>query len=289
LAAPEEWTMMRRSHLLGVCVVALMPALPMVGGAGDKGGKDKHDVLVAAMKFVKVPKGTFWMGGGSGTKPSKQVEIKADFELVAYTVTQEQWQAIMGSNPSTFSRQGRFKNKVKDIPDADLKRFPIENVSWNDCLAFLQKLNEQQQGKGWRYRLPTEAEWEYACRNAATSKEECSFDFYFDKPTNDLSSRQANFNGNYPAGKAAEGPWLGRPAKVGSYAPNKLGLYDMHGNVRQWCEGQSSGVLVRVDRGGSWFDSHDDCRASSRDAGLSDETRNETRGLRLARMPSGAK
>src|SRR5262249_43888811 len=154
----------------------------------------------------------------------------------AYTVAQEQWQAVMGTNPGYFSRSGGGKDKVKDIADADLKRFPVETVSWDDCQEFLKKLNEQHKGKGWLYRLPSEAEWEYACLNASTSKEDCSFDFYFDQHTNDLSSRQANFHGNFPAGKAEKGPYLGRSTKVGSYAPNKLGLYDMHGNVWQWCD-----------------------------------------------------
>ncbi len=86
------------------------------------------------------------------------------------------------------------------------------------------------------YRLPTEAAWEYACGGGATSEEECSFLFYLDKPINDLSSKQANFNGAIPFGKGEKGPNLGRPTKVGSYAPNKLGLCDMHGNVWQWCE-----------------------------------------------------
>ena len=84
--------------------------------------------------------------------------------------------------------------------------------------------------------MPSEAEWEYACRGGATSEEECSYHFYFAKPTNDLSSKEANFNGNFPFGKADKGPYLGRTTKVGSYAPNKVGLYDMHGNVWQWCE-----------------------------------------------------
>src|SRR5208283_3503076 len=113
----------------------------------------------------------------------------------------------------------------------DLKQFPVELVSCDDAQKFIKKLNEQEKGKGWLYRLPTEVEWEYACRGGATSEEECSYDFYFAKPTNDLSSKQANFDGTEPGGNADKGPYLGRPAKVGSYAPNKLGLYDMHGNL----------------------------------------------------------
>ena len=101
---------------------------------------------------------------------------------------------------------------------------------------FIKKLNEKERGSGWLYRLPTEAEWEYACRGGATSEEECSYHFYFAKPTNDLSSEQANFNGNYPFGKAPRGQYLARPTRVGAYPPNKLGLCDMHGNVWQWCE-----------------------------------------------------
>src|SRR5437868_1913084 len=103
----EELAMIRPSLLVSVLV--LVPALPLVGSGGDKGGKDKEDPLIAAMKFVKVPKGTFWMGWNTDNKKSKQVEIKQDFELAAYTVTQEQWQTIMGTNPSEFSRQGKSK------------------------------------------------------------------------------------------------------------------------------------------------------------------------------------
>jgi formylglycine-generating enzyme required for sulfatase activity len=131
--------------------------------------------------------------------------------------------------------------------------------------AFLKQLNEMQKGKGWLYRLPSEAEWEYACRNASTSKEDCSFDFYLDKPTNDLSSDQANFNGDFPAGNGKKGPKLGRPTKVGSYQPNKLGLYDMHGNVYQWCSDlwEANGTK-RVVRGGSWNLNAWDIRAAER-------------------------
>src|SRR5271155_727109 len=97
-------------------------------------------------------------------------------------------------------------SRSKKIADADLLQFPVETVSWEDVQTFIQKLNEREKlDTGWLYRLPTEEEWEYACRGAACSKEECSFHFYLDRPTNDLSPTQANFNGNFPAGSAAGG------------------------------------------------------------------------------------
>src|SRR5580704_16116031 len=148
--------------------------------------------------------------GWDGKKKGVKTEIKEDFEIAIHTVTQGQWQAVMGKNPSKFSRDGKGKDKVKDIPDEDLKQFPVESVSWNDAQEFIKKLNQREAGRGYVYRLPTEAEWEYACRGGATSEEECSYHFYLDKPTNDLSSKQANFNGDYPVGQAHKGPNLGR-------------------------------------------------------------------------------
>jgi formylglycine-generating enzyme required for sulfatase activity/serine/threonine protein kinase len=246
-----------------------------------------EDPLIRDMKFVKVPKGTFWMGWDSEQKQSKQVPIAEDFELAAYTVTQEQWEKVMGKNPSWFSRQGEGKEAVKHGSDADLKRFPVESVSWEDAQEFLKKLNEREKAGGWLYRLPTEAEWEYACRGGATSQEECSYDFYFEQPTNDLSSKQANFDGNVPAGKAEKGSNLNRPTKVGSYAPNKLGLYDMHGNVLQWCEDLLfEGGPDRVIRGGCWGSYGQSCRAALR-SGSTPANRYYALGLRVARVPSG--
>jgi formylglycine-generating enzyme required for sulfatase activity len=278
--------MRSRSYLLALAALLVVPVLPVLGVPG--GGKDKEDALIAAMKFVKVPKGTFWMGGGSVGPPTKRVEITEDFELAAYTVTQEEWQAVMGNNPSYFSRQGKGKDRVKDIADADLKRFPVETVSWNDVQEFLKKLNEQQKGKSRLYRLPTEMEWEYACRGASSSKEECFFDFYFDKPTNDLSSTQANFRGGFPAGKGAIGPTLDRPTKLGSYAPNKLGLYDMHGNMWQWCQDLSNPTDPgRVIRGGSWCDFVQCCRAAFHFVN-SQSLRSSSVGFRLARVTSAS-
>src|SRR5262249_39782942 len=142
-------------------------------------------------------------------------------------------------------------------------------------------------GSGWLYRLPTEEEWEYACRGGASSKEDCSFDFYFEQPTNDLSSKQANFNGNEPAGNAPKGEWLRRPTKVGSYQPNRLGSYDRHGNAWEWCEASFSGGsdrVFRVFRGGSWLDRS--CGAAWRN-GMAQSDVYCACGFRLARVPSG--
>jgi formylglycine-generating enzyme required for sulfatase activity len=258
---------------------------------GFRLARTKEDALIAAMKFVKVPKGTFWMGGGSAKPPTRQVEIKVDFELAAYTVTQEQWQAAMGNNPSWFSRTGQGKNRVKDVADADLKHFPVENVSWEDVQEFINKLNEREKGKGWLYRLPSEAEWEYACRNAASTKEDCSFDFYFAKGSNDLSSKEANFNGDGPAGQAEKGPNLGRPTMVGSFGPNKLGLCDMHGNVWQWCaDALDLKGMYRVRRGGSWSTKGQDCTAANRNAGAqSGGQAYRVVGFRVARVLAESK
>jgi formylglycine-generating enzyme required for sulfatase activity len=190
------------------------------------------------MTFVRLPKGTFYMGWGSfdspGTKGVK-TEIPEDFEIAVHDVTQGQWLTVMGENPSYFSRFGTGRKLVKDISDEELKLFPVETVSWDDAQEFIRKLNERNRASGWSYRLPTEAEWEYACRGGATSQKDCSYHFYFDKPTNDLSLEQVNFNGELSLGQAPQGKPLGRPTRVGAYPPNRLGLCDMHGNVWQWC------------------------------------------------------
>jgi formylglycine-generating enzyme required for sulfatase activity len=235
------------------------------------------------MTFVRLPKGTFYMGGGGG-KVGKKTEIKEDFEIAVHAVTQGQWQAVMGKNPSCFTRHGGGSALLKAISDEELKLFPVECVSWHDAQEFIKKLNEKERGRGYVYRLPTEAEWEYACRGGATSEEESSYHFYFAKPTNDLSSEQANFNGNFPFGKAPKGQHLQRPTRVGAYPPNKLGLCDMHGNVRQWCADVIPEGSCRVYRGGSWFNSGIYCQAAVR---LWDTPTAQypDLGFRLARVP----
>ncbi len=234
------------------------------------------------MTFVRLPKGSFYMGWDGKPGSAKETEIKEDFEIALHNVTQGQWEAIMGNNPSWFSRTNGGRNWVLDVSDEELKLFPVENVSWYDAQQFIKKLNEKERGRGYLYRMPSEAEWEYACRGGATSEEECSYHFYFDRPTNDLSSEKANFNGNEPFGKAPTGPWLTRPTRAGAYPSNRLGLCDMHGNVWQWTD--TARRSDRVDRGGSWRDSSRSCRAGERFE-LPPTVQGMNLGFRLARVP----
>jgi formylglycine-generating enzyme required for sulfatase activity/serine/threonine protein kinase len=235
------------------------------------------------MTFVHLPQGTFYKGW-DGAKKGVKTEIKQDFEIAVHDVTQGQWEAVMGNNPSHHSPQRARAGS--DISEEELRLFPVEMVSWDDAQAFIKKLNEMESGRGYLYRLPTEAEWEYACRGGATSEEECSYHFYFARPTNDLSSDQANFNGSLPVGNAPKGEYLERPTRVGAYPPNRLGLCDMHGNVWQWCDDavpEGSGKVSRVLKGGGWRYAGSLCRAASRDKNPP-SYRSNGRGFRLVRV-----
>jgi formylglycine-generating enzyme required for sulfatase activity len=215
------------------------------------------------MKFVLVPKGKSSLGGGGGKPGTKEVTIPRDYYLGVYEVTQEEWQIVMRENPSSFK-------------PVDQKRFPVEQVSWYDAQVFMKKLNDREKQPGWIYRLPTEIEWEYACRNGPMKDpSESAFDYYFDKPTNQILPTKANYHNEQG---------LKRTCKVGSYPPNRLGLYDMHGNVWEWCDdAQVNREVYRIIRGGSISAQFEGCRAANR-PDRPPESRQYDCGLRVARV-----
>jgi formylglycine-generating enzyme required for sulfatase activity len=211
-----------------------------------------------SLKTVLVPAGEFKMGGDEPPEqvarkcngveakaewfqeeqPQHQVKITKPFYMGVYVVTQAQYEAAMGVNPSNFKGESN----------------PVEQVSWNDTVEFCKKLSAKTRQT---VRLPTEAEWEYACRAGTTT------------PFNTgetISTDQANHNGNFTYGSGSKGEYRQKTVAVGSFAPNAWGLYDMHGNVWEWCQdwsgsypssemvdpaGPENGQL-RMLRGGSW-------------------------------------
>jgi len=214
------------------------------------------------MEFILVPSGFFMMGGdgNKNEKPVHQVIIKSPFFIGRYEVTQEQWQVVMDNNPSKFKGA---KN-------------PVENISWTECQDFIEKLKDKVPGL--QIRLPSEAQWEYACR-AGTTTEFCF--------------------GNYSFSLLGEYVWYkdnseGKTHPVGEKKSNAWGLYDMHGNVWEWCHdwfgnypsglvtdptGSSSGIN-RVIRGGSCKFSEWGCSSSYR-YGISSDKRWDDLGFRL--------
>jgi formylglycine-generating enzyme required for sulfatase activity len=217
------------------------------------------------MKLVLIPKGTFMMGsptseeGRVGNETQHDVTISKDYYLGVYEVTQAQYEKMMGKNPSRF--QG--DNLRGDSLRRDSTNHPVEQVSWEDAVDFCKKLSDLPEEKkaGRVYRLPTEAEWEYACR--AGSKTAYSFG-EGSKSLGDYAWFDQNSNRQtHPVGEKKANAW---------------GLYDMHGNVWEWCSdwyGQYPKGAVsdpvgtrdgspRVFRGGSWYDHFEYCRSARR-------------------------
>jgi formylglycine-generating enzyme required for sulfatase activity len=147
----------------------------------------------------------------------------------------------------------------------------VDNVSLVDCQEFLKRLNAKLNETGWEYRLPTPFEWEYACRGGPSpNKGDFGFDYYLDRPTNTIEDTEVN----------AVRSRLRRTCPVGSYAPNKLGLFDMHGNVAEWCPTPSGGPAVL---GGGWDSTTGHYRASSY-VGYQATVKLPANGLRVARV-----
>jgi len=220
------------------------------------------------MEFVWIPPGEFVMGSAASEAgrfddegPQHRVRISKGFWMGKYEVTQEQWEAAMGNNPSHFKNAGR--------------NAPVEMVSWEDCQQFLRRLNVRspvvgskagQRGRDVTFSLPTEAEWEYACRAGTTTK------YYTGNADADLG------RAGWHSGSSGNSGNVTHP--VGQKEPNSFGLFDMHGNVWEWCRdlyqknyyarsplsdprGPSSGGL-HVVRGGAWGNDARHCRSANR-------------------------
>ncbi|MCP4114726.1 MAG: SUMF1/EgtB/PvdO family nonheme iron enzyme [Desulfobacteraceae bacterium] len=213
------------------------------------------------MTFVSIHPGTFMMGsiedelgreGYGADETQHQVTLTSAYYLQTTEVTQGQWQAIMGSNPSTHSTSG--------------ENYPVETVTWNQAQEFISKLNQRGEGI---YALPTEAQWEYAARAGTSTPFHTG---------GCLLTDQANIGGPFPYGECPTRDGIYDLMPVASFPPNAWGLYDMHGNVSEWCQdvyGQYPSDAVgdpigpgegpsRVVRGGSWVDTPDSCRSAYR-------------------------
>lgn len=242
---------------------------------GTRAGQERDDNGLA-MKFCWCPAGQFTMGSPTD-EPDRfedegqtQVTLSRGFWLGKYEVTQGEWQKLMGTNPSSFSPAGANQEKVAG---QTTERFPVETVSWEAVTEFCKKLTDQERKAGrlqpgWEYRLPTEAQWEYACRGGTAGATAFG---------NSLTGNQANFNGIYPYNATEKGPYLRRTTAVGSYKPNAWGLCDMHGNVAELCRdgyaekrmgGRDPEVTQatshRLFRGGGWGSNGGLCRSAFR-------------------------
>ncbi|MBR8838953.1 MAG: formylglycine-generating enzyme family protein [Stigonema ocellatum SAG 48.90 = DSM 106950] len=211
------------------------------------------------LEMVEIPGGKFVMGSPPEEKertsdegPQHTVTIQPFF-MGKFTVTQEQYQAVVGNNPSWFKGAKR----------------PVENVDWDQAIAFCAKLSQTAKKT---YRLPSEAEWEYACRAGTTTP------FYFGET---ITTALVNYDGNYTYGSAPKGTYRQQTTDVGSFPPNAFGLYDMHGNVWEWCQDNwhenysgapTDGYVWQNDndnqsrliRGGSWVYIPRNCRSAAR-------------------------
>jgi formylglycine-generating enzyme required for sulfatase activity len=233
-----------------LCIVVCAIAISGCQEMEDKNAPDYTNSI--GMEFVLIPAGEFMMGSPQdedgrtdGEGPIHEVAIRNAYYLGKYEVTQEQWTEVMGNNPSYFEGDDR----------------PVEGVSWNDVQEFVEKLNEREGTD--KYRLPSEAEWEYACRAGTTTRS------FFGDGDSKLSEYAWYYENSkhqtHPVGQKRQNPW---------------GLYDMHGNVYEWCQDrwhsnyedaptdgsawEDGSSSYRIVRGGSWFGMARCCRSALR-------------------------
>ncbi len=255
--------MMKKFLVLSTMAVILLACeQPQTVNNENKPDVFNPDTEIQGLKFTfsRIEKGSFKMGSNEATEIGRdideilhEVNITKPFYMGKYEITQAQWKAVMGTDKTNSWFTG--------------DSLPIENVSWNDVQEFITKLNALT---GNNYRLPTEAEWEYACRAGG------------DTPFNtgdNLTTEQANYNGEFPYGNNPSGINRASTIKVGSFAPNAWGLYDMHGNVWEWCSDwygpYEAATLTdpvgpiegpgKVIRGGSYLNHAAHCRSANRD------------------------
>ena len=246
---------------IGMCGLACLAFLGQSIPVGGQTMPPKTLTNSQGMSFASIAPGQFQMGSPASEidrfndETQHEVTLTKGFLLGVREVTQNQYEAVMGKNPSFFKGA----------------TLPVETVSYLEAVSFCQRLSDLpvEKAAGRKYRLPTEAEWEYACRAGTNTP----FPF-----GNELNGAQANCNGGYPFGTTRKGPFLEKPSPTGSYQTNAWGLYDMQGNVWEWCsdwygafpeaaakdpQGSPAGP-GRVMRGGSWINWARNCRTSIR-------------------------
>jgi formylglycine-generating enzyme required for sulfatase activity len=235
-------------------------------------GRKVYEKNTLGMEFALIPPGSFLMGsdatekGRSGNEGPVSVTLTRPFWLGRTPVTREQWTAVMGTEPwKGLHLLHRTLGLLGSTGDSDQQ--PATFVRWEDAVEYCRRLTERDGGV-WTYRLPTEAEWEWACRAGTLTA------YWFGS---ELNGNQANCDGNYPYGTSQKGPYKKGTTAVGSYGANPFGLWDMHGNVWEWCADRyqtelpgeenpkvTSGGSYRVFRGGGWNDDAVNCRSAYR-------------------------
>jgi formylglycine-generating enzyme required for sulfatase activity len=263
--------------MIGLAVMLVSTASPPGARDGFDGKEAGEERAIAGVRLCWCPPGTFTMGSPPSEperRPGEdqvEVTLPRGFWAGKYEVTQGDWRRMVGKLPGDLTAE---------LPEGD--DYPVGNVNFAEAEAFCRKLTEltRKSGElpeGWEFRLPTEAQWEYACRAGTTTATA-----FGDR----LSSKQANFKGK-PYNGAEPGPSLGKAARVGSYPPNAWGLHDMHGNTFEWCrdwyharlpggvdpdlhdarstaQRNRTGDASRVRRGGAWTDDGWPCRSAFR-------------------------